>query len=55
MTSNLASDEIAQHALQIRDEAREIHKQRSDGKLGESVLGIVLHGSDFWKKMCFLG
>merc|ERR1711976_523094 len=35
MTSNLASEEIADHALQLRSEAREIHQQRSEGKLGD--------------------
>lgn len=36
MTSNLASEEIAAHALQLREEARDIHQQRSQGKLGLS-------------------
>ncbi len=35
MTSNLASDEIAEHALQLRDEAKDIHDKRSKGKLGQ--------------------
>nr|CAD7592204.1 unnamed protein product [Timema genevievae] len=34
MTSNLASDEIAEHALQLRKEAEEIATQRLEGKLG---------------------
>ena len=35
MTSNLANDEIAQHALQLREEAEKIHRQRREGSLGE--------------------
>lgn len=38
MTSNLASDEIAEHALQLRDEAREIHEKRSHGEIGWFLL-----------------
>ena len=34
MTSNLASDEIAEHALQLREEAKEIHEKRSHGQIG---------------------
>ena len=34
MTSNLASDEIADHALQLRREAEDIQRQRLEGKLG---------------------
>ena len=34
MTSNLASEEIAEHATQLRAEAAEIHKQRSQGNIG---------------------
>ena len=34
MTSNLASEEIAEHATQLRAEAAEIHKQRSQGDIG---------------------
>lgn len=35
MTSNLASNEIAQHAIQLRREAQELTAQRLEGKLGE--------------------
>lgn len=35
MTSNLASEVIAEHALQLRKEAEEIDKQRNTGKLEE--------------------
>ena len=35
MTSNLANEEIAQHALQLREEAETIHRQRREGSLGE--------------------
>ncbi|XP_049763291.1 caseinolytic peptidase B protein homolog [Schistocerca cancellata] len=35
MTSNLASDEIAQHALQLRREAEDVMHQRLEGKLDE--------------------
>lgn len=34
MTSNLASEEIAEHALQLRKEAKHIHQKRSEGDLG---------------------
>ena len=34
MTSNLASEEIAQHALELREEAENIDKQRQTGNLG---------------------
>ena len=34
MTSNLANEEIAQHALQLREEAETIHRQRREGSLG---------------------
>ncbi len=37
MTSNLASDEIAEHALQLRQEAREIHDKRSHGQIGTVI------------------
>lgn len=38
MTSNLASDEIAVHGLQLRKEAEEICKQRYESKLGNEVM-----------------
>nr|CAD7567664.1 unnamed protein product [Timema californicum] len=38
MTSNLASDEIAEHALQLRKEAEEITTQRLEGKLDDVEL-----------------
>ena len=34
MTSNLASEEIAEYALQLREEAREVHEKRSYGEIG---------------------
>ena len=34
MTSNLASEEIADHGLQLRQEADEVSKKRKSGKLG---------------------
>jgi hypothetical protein len=34
MTSNLASDEIAQHAIQLRNEAKQIRDKRLEGKIG---------------------
>ena len=34
MTSNLANDEIAEHALQLRDDALRSQQKRSNGKLG---------------------
>ena len=35
MTSNLASEEIAAHGLQLRQEAEEVSKKRQSGKLGK--------------------
>ena len=35
MTSNLASDEIAEHALQLRKEAERLRDQRLEGKIGK--------------------
>lgn len=37
MTSNVASDEIAQHALQLRQEAMEISKKRIAENLGTGL------------------
>lgn len=34
MTSNLASDEIAQHALELRKEAKHITDNRLEDKIG---------------------
>lgn len=34
MTSNLASDEIAYHALQLRAEVEKISAHRLEGKIG---------------------
>ena len=34
MTSNLASEEIADHGLQLRHEAEEVSKKRKSGTLG---------------------
>jgi hypothetical protein len=34
MTSNLASEEIAQHGLQLRREAKLITDQRLEGRIG---------------------
>ncbi|XP_072900443.1 mitochondrial disaggregase [Hemitrygon akajei] len=38
MTSNVASDEIAQHALQLRQEAQELSKKRLAENLGDELL-----------------
>ena len=35
MTSNLASDEIGAHGLELRKEAEQVSKQRKAGKLGK--------------------
>lgn len=35
MTSNIASDEIAQHALQLRQEAEEVSRRKLADNLGE--------------------
>ncbi|KAF4521273.1 hypothetical protein B566_EDAN008476 [Ephemera danica] len=37
MTSNLASDEIAEHGLQLRREAEEVSKQRYEEKIGKLI------------------
>lgn len=37
MTSNLASEEIADHALQLREEAERVSKERYEGKIGEWI------------------
>jgi hypothetical protein len=37
MTSNLANDEIAQHALHLRREAKLITDKRLEGKIGTVV------------------
>ena len=34
MTSNLANEEIAEHALQLRREANDLYEQRIHGSLG---------------------
>lgn len=35
MTSNVASDDIAQHALQLRQEAEEVSRRKLADNLGE--------------------
>lgn len=35
MTSNVASEDIAQHALQLRQEAEELSRRKLADKLGE--------------------
>lgn len=35
MTSNLANDEIADHALQLRHEAKDLYEQRVHGDLSK--------------------
>jgi len=35
MTSNLANEEIAEHALQLRREANDFYEQRIHGGLGK--------------------
>lgn len=37
MTSNVASDEIAQHALQLRQEAEEVSRRKLADSLGEKM------------------
>jgi hypothetical protein len=48
MTSNLANEEIAQHALQLRREAKLITDRRLEGKIGTNwfVCEVCI-------KMCF--
>ena len=43
MTSNLASDEIAEHALQLRKEAGEIYEKRSHGKIGKQTKPVLIY------------
>lgn len=38
MTSNVASDEIAQHALQLRQEAEQVSRRKLADNLGERLL-----------------
>lgn len=45
MTSNLASDEIAQHGLELRREAERIATEKTKGSLG---LSLALKGIDRW-------
>lgn len=47
MTSNLASNEIAQHAIQLRREAQELTAQRLEGKLDEEELSNVTISRNF--------
>lgn len=47
MTSNLASNEIAQHAIQLRREAQELTVQRLEGKLDEEELSNVTISRNF--------
>lgn len=37
MTSNLASEEIAEYALQLREEAERLSKERYEGKIGNDI------------------
>jgi len=37
MTSNLASEEIAVHGLQLRAEAEKLTKERYEGKIGTEL------------------
>lgn len=38
MTSNLASDEIAEYALQLRREAHELYQQRVEGTISMTTI-----------------
>lgn len=40
MTSNVASEEIAQHALQLRQEAEEVSRRKLADNLGKSSTSI---------------
>lgn len=37
MTSNVASDDIAQHALQLRQEAEQVSRRKLADNLGEEI------------------
>lgn len=41
MTSNLANEEIAEQALQLRKEAAEVHKQRIVGDIGQLYMFYI--------------
>lgn len=42
MTSNLASDEIASHGMQLRREAEKIMKERQASLEGENIMPLLL-------------
>ncbi|UYV68164.1 CLPB [Cordylochernes scorpioides] len=51
MTSNLASEEIANHAIQLRSEAEEIAKERYSGKLSDKELDHKILISKHFKEL----
>ena len=51
MTSNLASNEIASHALQLRKETKEVNQKRNEGKLGKESYSLMLwYDGNLWPK-----
>lgn len=50
MTSNLASDQIARHAIQLRDEAEKITKERFEGKIDDNGMADQIHISRQFKE-----
>uniref|UniRef100_A0A1B6LFU2 AAA+ ATPase domain-containing protein n=1 Tax=Graphocephala atropunctata TaxID=36148 RepID=A0A1B6LFU2_9HEMI len=51
MTSNLASDEIAEHALQLRREAKDLMDQRLEGKFDEELSSNITISRHFKDKV----
>ncbi|XP_054268283.1 caseinolytic peptidase B protein homolog [Macrosteles quadrilineatus] len=51
MTSNLASDEIAEHALQLRREAQDLMNQRLEGKFDEETSSNITISRHFKDKV----
>ncbi|XP_050418209.1 caseinolytic peptidase B protein homolog [Patella vulgata] len=51
MTSNLASEEIAQHALDLREEAKLANKQKSTGVDNSEILEMVTISRNFKDKV----
>lgn len=50
MTSNLASDEIAEHALQLREEAEKLSKERYAGKIDDQEVHERINISSKFKE-----
>lgn len=51
MTSNLASEEIAEHAIQLREEAQELSKERYEGTIDDQEVHERISISSKFKEM----